>query len=148
MTREPGFQVPFARELHRQSGIATMAVGLIRTPEHANAVIADGDADLVALGREHLWNPNWAAQAAVQLGAIRTGERGRGSSAGGCAGATAARQGRAPASPDAAADARARRVNGLQCRSSPNARLPATLAVYETKTIEMPAIDGCFVRCA
>ena len=69
VAREPGFQVPFARELRRHAGIATMAVGLIRTPERANAIIANGDADLVALGREHLWNPNWAAQSAVQLDA-------------------------------------------------------------------------------
>jgi 2,4-dienoyl-CoA reductase-like NADH-dependent reductase (Old Yellow Enzyme family) len=68
VAREPGFQVPFARELRRRAHIATMAVGLIRTPEQANAIVADGDADLVALAREHLWNPNWAAQAAVQLG--------------------------------------------------------------------------------
>jgi 2,4-dienoyl-CoA reductase-like NADH-dependent reductase (Old Yellow Enzyme family) len=61
--------VPFAREIRARSDIATIAVGLIRTPEHANRIIADGDADLVALAREHLWNPNWAAQAAVQLGA-------------------------------------------------------------------------------
>lgn len=69
VARAPGFQVPFAREIRARSGIATMAVGLIRTAEHANAIIADGDADLVALAREHLWNPNWAGQAAVQLGA-------------------------------------------------------------------------------
>ena len=67
--RAPGFQVPFARAIRARSGIATMAVGLIRTAEHANAIIADGDADLVALAREHLWNPNWTGQAAVQLGA-------------------------------------------------------------------------------
>jgi 2,4-dienoyl-CoA reductase-like NADH-dependent reductase (Old Yellow Enzyme family) len=69
VARAPGFQVPFARKIRARSDIATMAVGLIRTPEHANRIIADGDADLVALAREHLWNPNWAAQAAVQLGA-------------------------------------------------------------------------------
>ncbi|MDQ6619218.1 MAG: NADH:flavin oxidoreductase/NADH oxidase [Pseudomonadota bacterium] len=66
--RTPGFQVPFAREVRRRAGVATMSVGLIRTPAQANAIIADGDADLVALAREHLWNPNWAAQAAVELG--------------------------------------------------------------------------------
>ncbi|MEP7062745.1 MAG: NADH:flavin oxidoreductase/NADH oxidase [Betaproteobacteria bacterium] len=69
VARRPGFQVPFARELRARAGIVTMAVGLIRTPEQANAIIANGDADLVALAREHLWNPNWAAQAAVQLAA-------------------------------------------------------------------------------
>ncbi|MEO8506670.1 MAG: NADH:flavin oxidoreductase/NADH oxidase, partial [Betaproteobacteria bacterium] len=55
-------------ELRRRAEIATMAVGLIRTPEQANAIVAGGDADLEALAREHLWNPNWAAQAAVRLG--------------------------------------------------------------------------------
>jgi 2,4-dienoyl-CoA reductase-like NADH-dependent reductase (Old Yellow Enzyme family) len=69
VARAPGFQVPFARELRRRAGIATMAVGLIRTPGQANAIVANGDADLVALAREHLWNPNWAAQAAASLGA-------------------------------------------------------------------------------
>lgn len=71
VARSPGFQVPFARELRRRADMATMAVGLIRTPEQANAIIENGDADLVALARELLWNPNWPAQAAVTLGADR-----------------------------------------------------------------------------
>ena len=47
----------------------TMAVGLILDPDYANAVIADGSADLVAMGRELLRNPFWPLQAAVTLGA-------------------------------------------------------------------------------
>ena len=53
----------------------TMAVGLILDPDYANAVIADGAADLVAMGRELLNNPFWPLQAAVTLGADPCYER-------------------------------------------------------------------------
>ncbi|MCC6198509.1 MAG: NADH:flavin oxidoreductase/NADH oxidase [Burkholderiales bacterium] len=66
--RAPGFQVPFAHAIRQHAGVRTMAVGLVRTPEQANAIVAGGAADLVALAREHLWNPNWAVQAAQALG--------------------------------------------------------------------------------
>ncbi len=73
--RAPGFQVPFAREIRRRAGIATMAVGLIRDPQHANTIIADGDADLVALAREMLWDPNWPLHAAHALDAPASWKR-------------------------------------------------------------------------
>src|SRR5690606_34332457 len=57
--RGPGFQVPFARRIRQDAGIATMAVGLIVDPVLAEKVIAEGSADLVAVGREPLNNPNW-----------------------------------------------------------------------------------------
>lgn len=64
----PGYQVPFAERIRRESGIATMAVGLITEPRQANDVIAAGQADLVALGRGMLFNPRWPWHAAMELG--------------------------------------------------------------------------------
>lgn len=69
VAREPGFQVPFARAIRAGTGIPTIAVGLIRDPHQANEIIASGSADLVAVAREALWNPNFAAQAAQALDA-------------------------------------------------------------------------------
>ena len=64
----PGYQVPFAERIRRESGIATMAVGLITEPRQANEVIAAEQADLVALGRGMLFNPRWPWHAAMELG--------------------------------------------------------------------------------
>lgn len=63
-----GYQVPYARALRRECGVATMAVGLITQAEHAQRIVAEGDADLVALARELLYNPNWPLDAARKLG--------------------------------------------------------------------------------
>ena len=68
VSRTPGFQVPFAERIQREAGIPTVAVGLIREPEYAEAILRDGQATLIALGRELLWNPNWPAQTAQSLG--------------------------------------------------------------------------------
>lgn len=65
----PGYQVPFASRIRHDAGIATAAVGLITGAAQANAIIADGDADLVLLAREMLRHPRWALQAAHELGA-------------------------------------------------------------------------------
>ncbi|MDH5246912.1 MAG: NADH:flavin oxidoreductase/NADH oxidase [Betaproteobacteria bacterium] len=65
----PGIHVPFAREIRRATGIVTMAVGLITEPEHADAIIVAGDADLVALARAFLRDPRWPWRAAAALGA-------------------------------------------------------------------------------
>lgn len=65
----PGYQVPFARAIKTEAGIATGAVGLITGPAQAEAILAEGSADLVILGRELLRNPGWPWQAARQLGA-------------------------------------------------------------------------------
>ncbi len=67
ITRRPAFQVPFASHIRRHAGIMTMAVGLIRTAEEAESIVRHGHADLVALGREMLWNPNWPLHAAEEL---------------------------------------------------------------------------------
>lgn len=66
-SRIPGFQVPFSARIRREAKIPTIAVGLIREPRQAEDVLRAGDADLIALGRELLVNPNWAAQAALSL---------------------------------------------------------------------------------
>lgn len=58
-----GFQVPYAAEIRREAGLATMAVGLIVGAQQAEAVLASGEADLVAIGREAMANPNWALMA-------------------------------------------------------------------------------------
>lgn len=58
----PLYQVPLARAV-REAGIATMAVGVIDKPEDAERIVAEGDADLVALARTALEDPNWAVHA-------------------------------------------------------------------------------------
>jgi len=64
----PGYQVPFAERIRREAGIATMAVGLITTPELAEEIVRNGRADVVAMGRELLRNPYWPLHAARALG--------------------------------------------------------------------------------
>lgn len=66
-----GFQVGYAGQIRQDAEVPTMAVGLIVDPHQAEAVLASGAADLVALGRELLFSPSWAAGAAVALGGAR-----------------------------------------------------------------------------
>ncbi len=63
----PGFQVPFARKIKEHLDIPVIAVGLITEPEHAEAIVATGDADLVAVGRGLLFDPRWPWHAATEL---------------------------------------------------------------------------------
>ncbi|HEX8741138.1 MAG TPA: NADH:flavin oxidoreductase/NADH oxidase [Casimicrobiaceae bacterium] len=65
----PGYQVGFAGAIRRATGATTIAVGMITSPEQAAAILAAGDADMVALGRAFLWDPRWAWHAAAALGA-------------------------------------------------------------------------------
>lgn len=65
----PGFQVPFAERIRREAGIATIAVGLITEPQQAEAIVADGRADAVAMARAMLYDPRWPWHAAAVLGA-------------------------------------------------------------------------------
>ncbi|BBE71523.1 NADH:flavin oxidoreductase/NADH oxidase [Oharaeibacter diazotrophicus] len=67
----PAFQVGFAATIRREAGIATMAVGAITEPRQAEAAVADGSADLVAIGRELLADSNFARRAAEELGLDR-----------------------------------------------------------------------------
>ena len=69
--RGPGFQVPFAARIRREAELMTMAVGLIVEPQQAEDILKTGQADLVAIGREALFDPNWPAHAELALGASR-----------------------------------------------------------------------------
>jgi 2,4-dienoyl-CoA reductase-like NADH-dependent reductase (Old Yellow Enzyme family) len=64
-----GFQVGYADTIRRDAGIRTMAVGLIVDPEQANQIVASGQADLIAVGREALFDPAFANHCAHRLGA-------------------------------------------------------------------------------
>ncbi|MEP7301837.1 MAG: NADH:flavin oxidoreductase/NADH oxidase [Caldimonas sp.] len=65
----PGYQVPFAQRVRAEVGVATIAVGLITEPEHAEAIVASGEADAVSLARAMLYDPRWPWHAAAKLGA-------------------------------------------------------------------------------
>lgn len=69
LRRVPGFQLPFAERVRRDTGLKTMAVGLILTPRQAEEALQAGRADLIAVGREALFHPNWPLHAALELGA-------------------------------------------------------------------------------
>ena len=73
--RVPGFQIPFAERVRKDAGIKTMAVGLILTPQQAEEALQAGKADLVAVGREALYDPNWPLHAAQALGVDPNMER-------------------------------------------------------------------------
>jgi 2,4-dienoyl-CoA reductase-like NADH-dependent reductase (Old Yellow Enzyme family) len=64
----PGYQVPGAAAVRSGAGIPVLAVGLITEPEQAQAIIAEGKADMVLLARGFLREPYWAMKAAVALG--------------------------------------------------------------------------------
>ena len=64
----PGFQVPFAERVRTEAGMPVAAVGLITEPEQAEAIVSDGRADAVLLGRALLRDPYWAQHAANALG--------------------------------------------------------------------------------
>jgi len=66
---KPHYQVPHAEAVRRGADIPTMAVGLIFDPEAAEEVIANGKADLIALAREALNDPNWPLHAMKKLAA-------------------------------------------------------------------------------
>ena len=63
----PGYQVPFAKMVKDKSGLPTMAVGLITEAAHAEAILVNQEADLIALARSFLYNPRWAWAAAAEL---------------------------------------------------------------------------------
>ncbi|MEI8352585.1 MAG: oxidoreductase, partial [bacterium] len=60
----PGFQVPFAERIRRETGMQTAAVGMITDPAQADQIIRNGQADMVMLGREFLRDPYWPLNAA------------------------------------------------------------------------------------
>ena len=65
----PGYNVPIAERVKREAGVATRVVGLIITPAQAEAIVAEGRADMVALARGMLDDPRWGWHAAAALGA-------------------------------------------------------------------------------
>ena len=68
LARVPGFQVPYAERIRRETGVPTMAVGLILTGRQAEDILRSGAADLVCVAREALHNPNWALHAVQEVG--------------------------------------------------------------------------------
>ncbi|MCC7426768.1 MAG: NADH:flavin oxidoreductase/NADH oxidase [Alphaproteobacteria bacterium] len=66
--RVPGYHVPYAERIRKEADITTMVVGLITEARHAEAILQEGKADLVALARELMWNPYWPVHAAKELG--------------------------------------------------------------------------------
>ncbi|WP_210490909.1 NADH:flavin oxidoreductase/NADH oxidase [Microvirga antarctica] len=68
LKQKPNFQVPLAAAIRAKAGVATMAVGLIIDPVSAENAVANGHADLIALGRELMADSNWVYRAARQLG--------------------------------------------------------------------------------
>jgi len=66
--RYPGFQVPYAAAVKRETGMTTMTVGLILEADQAEAILQKGEADLIAIGREVLSDPHWPLRAEAALG--------------------------------------------------------------------------------
>ncbi len=64
----PGYQIPLAEAVRQQVGIPVIGVGLITEPEQAEAIVAEGRADAVALARGILYDPHWPWHAAAKLG--------------------------------------------------------------------------------
>lgn len=64
-----GYQVPFAAAIRRGASIPTVAVGLILDGPQAEAILQAGDAELIAIGRAALDDPNWPLRAQSMLGA-------------------------------------------------------------------------------
>ena len=66
------FQTPFSDRIRNETGMATMTVGNIYEPDHANSILMAGRADLVCLARPHLSDPYWTLHAAATLGDKQT----------------------------------------------------------------------------
>ncbi|GJD96069.1 NADH:flavin oxidoreductase/NADH oxidase [Methylobacterium iners] len=65
----PGYQVPFAERIKAETGLTTIAVGLITEAAQAEAILREGRADAISLARALLFNPRWPWHAAAELGA-------------------------------------------------------------------------------
>jgi 2,4-dienoyl-CoA reductase-like NADH-dependent reductase (Old Yellow Enzyme family) len=66
---DPGFNVPAAERVRRECGIPVRVVGMIAGAEQAERIVADGKADMIAMGRAFLDDPHWGWHAAQALGA-------------------------------------------------------------------------------
>ena len=65
----PGYQVPYAERVKAETGLTTIAVGLITEANQAETILREGRADAIALARAMLYNPRWPWHAAAALGA-------------------------------------------------------------------------------
>jgi len=65
----PGYNIPFAAKVKKESGLPTMCVGLITSARECEDFIASGKTDFVVLARGMMWNPRFAWHAAEELGA-------------------------------------------------------------------------------
>ena len=65
----PGYQVPFAERIKAETGLTTIAVGLITEPLQAEEILRSGRADAISLARALLYDPRWPWHAAAELGA-------------------------------------------------------------------------------
>ena len=82
--------MPYAERVRRDAGVKTMAVGLILEPAQADAILEAGQADLIAIGREALYDPSWALHAEGRArGCKGNSSPGRCRRAGGSSGAVA-----------------------------------------------------------
>jgi 2,4-dienoyl-CoA reductase-like NADH-dependent reductase (Old Yellow Enzyme family) len=66
--RIPGHHVPYAARVKQETGMLTMAPGLITEPQQAEELLQRGDVDLIAMARELMYSSDWPAHAARQLG--------------------------------------------------------------------------------
>jgi 2,4-dienoyl-CoA reductase-like NADH-dependent reductase (Old Yellow Enzyme family) len=66
---DPGYNVPIAEKVRRESGITVRVVGMIENAKQAEAIVSEGKADMVALARGFLDDPHWGWHAAQTLGA-------------------------------------------------------------------------------
>jgi 2,4-dienoyl-CoA reductase-like NADH-dependent reductase (Old Yellow Enzyme family) len=64
----PQKDLPYAERVRKEVGIATMAVGIILEAQQAEAILENGQADLIAVGRQSQFNPNTAQHWAHDLG--------------------------------------------------------------------------------
>jgi len=69
MTIAQGFQIPFAARVKQEAGMPVMGVGFLWDPAECERIVSEGRADLLALARELLDDPNWPLHAAARLGA-------------------------------------------------------------------------------
>ncbi len=60
--------MPYSERIRREANVKAIAVGLITEAHQAEEILQRGQADLIALARELLWNPNWPVHAARELG--------------------------------------------------------------------------------
>lgn len=63
-----GYQLPYAAELRTRTGIATQAVGMMLDGPQAEAALQAGQADLIAIGRQALFDPFWPRHQAYAMG--------------------------------------------------------------------------------